>query len=94
MTRNTEEQRLADLLPTDPLRTARLMDVCAECRNKRGGAWRAVATWDIGGVSYNDLGSRWTEYNDFRVSPNASPFAASQGAIHEEVESNEREEGH
>ncbi len=59
---------LASLSVGHPLRTAPLSEIGAEFRWKRGGAWkRVLPSFRIARCAFNDLGSAWTVFDDWRA---------------------------
>lgn len=70
-----------DLLPEDhPLRNTPLIEIGAERRWKKGGAWKAVQQhWAIATCTFNYLGAAWTLHDEWRATKPA-PKAGEEGA--------------
>ncbi|HJV96658.1 MAG TPA: hypothetical protein VJ608_11505 [Albitalea sp.] len=58
---------LSDLPRGHELRTRPLRELQAECCNKLSKQWRSVERWGIGAVSYDELGTSWTDTSVFHA---------------------------
>lgn len=67
-TSNPDQATLLHTLPVEhPLRTTPMGEIGAQVRNLQQSAWRDLATWYIARVTFNQLGTAWTETNEFRA---------------------------
>jgi len=69
---------LADLPQVHPLRNRPLLDIGAATKWKQAekGWTRVKNSWRIANCCYNDLGSAWTEFSDWRANANENPIVA------------------
>ncbi len=65
-------------LPKDhPLRNRPLSEIGARCKNLHTKTWRDCREWKIGAVTYNDLGTAWTETSEFHANEQNEKAAVS-----------------
>jgi hypothetical protein len=58
---------LKELPEEHPLRNTPLGEIRAEIRHILQTRWRSVVTWKISKNTFNELGSHWLVYNQWRV---------------------------